>query len=107
MGTVIVGSLLITGALNYWLIVGPTVTGLFSTPYGQLLIAKLVLFGMMLALAAANRYRLSPILERAHVFGEHQEAVEALRRSLFFETACACLILALVAWLGTLGPMID
>jgi len=38
---------------------------------------------------------------------EHQEAVEALRRSLFFETACACLILALVAWLGTLGPMID
>ena len=50
MGTVIVGSLLITGALNYWLIVGPTVTGLFSTPYGQLLIAKLVLFGMMLAL---------------------------------------------------------
>jgi tRNA(Ile)-lysidine synthase TilS/MesJ len=41
------------------------------------------------------------------VFGEHQEAVAALRRSLFFETACAFLILALVAWLGTLGPMVD
>ncbi|WP_265214859.1 copper homeostasis membrane protein CopD [Herbaspirillum lusitanum] len=107
MGTVIVGSLLITGALNYWLIVGPTVAGLFSSPYGQLLIAKLILFGMMLALAAANRYRLSPILERAYVSGKHQEAVAALRRSLFIETACACLILVLVAWLGTLGPMID
>ncbi|MFT2658005.1 CopD family protein, partial [Escherichia coli] len=49
MGTLIVGSLVITGALNYWLIVGPTVTGLFSSPYGQLLIAKLGLFGLMLA----------------------------------------------------------
>ncbi|ONN65335.1 copper homeostasis membrane protein CopD, partial [Herbaspirillum sp. VT-16-41] len=32
MGTLIVGSLVITGALNYWLIVGPTITGLFSSP---------------------------------------------------------------------------
>ncbi|MFX5578711.1 CopD family protein, partial [Acinetobacter baumannii] len=70
MGTLIVGSLVITGALNYWLIVGPTVTGLFSSPYGQLLIAKLGLFGLMLALAAANRYRLSPLLERVQVSGK-------------------------------------
>ena len=105
MGTVIVGSLLITGAINYWLIVGPIVAGLFSTPYGQLLMTKLFLFTMMLALAAANRYRLSPLLERAHVAGEYGEAIGALRRSLFIETCCAFLILALVAWFGTLGPM--
>lgn len=107
MGTLIVGSLVITGALNYWLIVGPTVTGLFSSPYGQLLIAKLGLFGLMLALAAANRYRLSPLLERVHVSGEHATAIAALRRSLFVETCCAFLILALVSWLGTLGPMTE
>ncbi|MDR9839739.1 copper homeostasis membrane protein CopD [Herbaspirillum huttiense] len=107
MGTAIVGSLLITGALNYWLIVGPTINGLFSTTYGQLLVAKLVLFGMMLLLAAANRYRLSPLLERAHLVGEYGEAIAALRRSLFIETCCAFLILALVAWLGTLGPMAE
>lgn len=105
MGTAIVGSLLITGALNYWLIVGPTTTGLLSTPYGLLLIGKLTLFGIMLALAAANRYRLSPLLERANANGQHHDAIAALRRSLFIEAACACLILALVAWLGTLGPM--
>jgi putative copper resistance protein D len=29
MGTLIVGSLVITGALNYWLIVGPTSQGFF------------------------------------------------------------------------------
>lgn len=104
-GTVIVGSLVVTGVLNYWLIVGPTVAGLLSSPYGQLLIAKLGLFALMLALAAANRYRLAPLLERAHVSGEHGQAIAALRRSLFIETGCAFLILALVAWLGTLGPM--
>jgi hypothetical protein len=79
----------------------------FSSPYGQLLIAKLGLFGLMLALAAANRYRLSPLLERVHVSGEHATAIAALRRSLFVETCCAFLILALVAWLGTLGPMTE
>lgn len=107
MGTLIVGSLVVTGALNYWLIVGPTVSGLFSSPYGQLLIAKLGLFALMLALAAANRYRLSPLLERVHISGEQGQAIAALRRSLFIETCCAFLILALVAWLGTLGPMTE
>ncbi|WP_406851400.1 copper homeostasis membrane protein CopD [Herbaspirillum huttiense] len=107
MGTVIVGSLLITGAINYWLIVGPTFAGLLSSQYGQLLIAKLFLFSLMLALAAANRYRLSPLLERAHISGEHREAITALQKSLLFETACAFLILVLVAWFGTLGPMTE
>lgn len=105
IGAVIVGALLITGAINYWLIVGPTIAGLFPTLYGQLLIAKLLLFGVMLALAAANRYRLSPLLEQAQISGEYQDAIAALRKSLFIEMACACLILALVAWLGTLDPM--
>lgn len=107
MGTGIVGSLVVTGALNYWLIVGPTFNGLLSSPYGQLLLAKLGLFALMLALAAANRYRLSPLLERVHVSGEHSQAIAALRKSLFIETCCAFLILALVAWLGTLGPMTE
>ncbi|MGO0791124.1 copper homeostasis membrane protein CopD [Herbaspirillum seropedicae] len=105
MGTVIVGSLVITGALNYWMIVGATVAGLFSSPYGQLLVAKLGLFMLMLALAAANRYRLGPLLERVHASGEHGQAIAALRKSLFAETCCALLILALVAWFGTLVPM--
>jgi putative copper resistance protein D len=89
---------------NYWLIVGPTLDGLFSSLYGRLLLLKLALFGAMLGLAAANRYRLSPQLETALDVGDHSDAVIALRRSLCMEAGLAVVILAAVAWLGVLSP---
>jgi putative copper resistance protein D len=39
------------------LIAGPSLDSLFSTLYGRLLLTKLALFGGMLLLAAANRFR--------------------------------------------------
>lgn len=104
IGTVIVATLVLTGAVNYLLIVGPTAEGLLTTAYGGLLLAKLALFALMLVLAAANRYRLSPRLAGALQDGDHTEAVAALRQSLLTETCLAGLILALVAWLGVLSP---
>ncbi|CAJ0683945.1 copper homeostasis membrane protein CopD [Ralstonia holmesii] len=104
IGTVIVATLVLTGAINYLLIVGPTADGLLTTAYGGLLVAKLALFALMLVLAAANRYRLSPRLAGALKDGNHAEAVAALRQSLLTETCLAILILALVAWLGVLSP---
>lgn len=104
LGTLIVATLLSTGTFNYLLIVGPTINGLFSTLYGRLLLIKLALFALMLGLAAANRYRLSPRLEAAVRAADHAYAVMALRRSLVMETGLAVLILALVAWLGVLSP---
>lgn len=104
MGTVIVATLVVTGVVNYGLIVGPTIDGLATTAYGRLLLAKLALFGLMLALAAANRYRLSPRLERALKDGDYIEAVLSLRRSLIVEATLAVVILVLVAWLGVLSP---
>lgn len=104
LGTVIVATLALTGAINYALIVGPTVQGLLSTAYGGLLLAKLVLFALMLALAATNRYRLSPRLASALRDGDHAQAVATLHRSLLTEACLAALILALVAWLGVLSP---
>lgn len=104
IGTVIVATLVVTGTVNYVLIVGPTVNGLLTTAYGNLLLLKLVLFLLMLGLAAANRYRLSPRLERALRNGAHAGAVSALRRSLVTEASLAALILVLVAWLGVLSP---
>lgn len=104
IGTVIVATLVVTGGVNYVLIVGPTVDGLVTTAYGRLLLAKLALFVLMLALAAANRYRLSPRLERALKDGDPIEAVLALRRSLMTEATLAVVILVLVAWLGVLSP---
>lgn len=104
MGTVIVATLVVTGVVNYVLIVGPTIDGLVTTAYGRLLLAKLALFGLMLALAAANRYRLSPRLEQALKEGDYIEAVLSLRRSLITEATLAVVILVLVAWLGVLSP---
>lgn len=104
VGTVIVSTLVVTGAINYVLVVGPSLGGLVSTLYGRLLAAKLVLFAGMLALAAANRYRLTPRLEAALTRGEPHAAARALRLSLRYEAVLALLVLALVAWIGVLSP---
>jgi putative copper resistance protein D len=75
-----------------------------SSLYGQLMIAKLLLFSAMVVLAASNRFRLVPDFERSLDAAEPVVALRALRRSLAFETGCAIAVLALVAWLGTLEP---
>ena len=103
-GTLIVAVLIASGIVNYILIVGPTLSGLIETLYGRLLLAKLALFASMLALAAANRFRLAPALEKAQRDNDATAAVSALKHSLHLETSLAILILGLVAWIGTLDP---
>jgi putative copper resistance protein D len=77
---------------------------MFTSLYGLLLVAKLLLFGLMLLLAAANRYFLTPSLAAAIETGNTSSAIGSLRRSLAIETGCAVTILILVAWLGLLAP---
>jgi Putative copper export protein len=104
-GTLFVAALIISGLINGVMIVGvANLSGLPRTPYGQLLLAKLALFGGMLLLAAANRWRLTPALAAAAA-GSGLDAVRRhLRFSLVTESAAALAILALVAALGTLDP---
>lgn len=106
-GAVIVLIISVTGVMNYLFIVGPSIDGLFDSAYGQLLTLKLVLFAAMLVFAALNRFHLSPQLEQARQTGEHSVAVRALRRSMILEFSVAAVILALVAWLGTLSPAME
>ena len=77
----------------------------FTTTYGILLAIKLVFFLAMLALAAANRYRLTPMLEASIASDNHGPAIAALKSSLVLESGCALLILALIACLGMLNPL--
>jgi putative copper resistance protein D len=108
VGTFVVATLVLTGLINSWFLVGyENVSTLLTTPYGQLLFAKLVLFGAMLGLAAANRFRLTPKLEKALASDDHASALSALRLSLAVETSSVIAILALVAWLGTLAPPVS
>ena len=105
IGTIVVATLVLTGFVNSWMMVGPdNLLSLSETLYGRLLIAKLLLFSAMLALAALNRFRLTPAFEQSIANADHRGALMALRRSLAVETICVVVILGLVAWLGTLAP---
>lgn len=105
IGTAIVALIVVSGLLNSWILVGPEhLLSMGATLYGQLLIAKLALFGGMLGLAAANRFHLTPAFDQAIKNGGTFVSIRQLRRSLIFEASAALLILGLVAWLGTLEP---
>ena len=105
VGTLAVATLVATGAVNTVLLVGAASwASLLGSTWSRLLAVKLLLFGVMLLLAAANRFRLTPGLEAAIATGETRNAVVRLRASLAAETVMAGSILGLVAWLGTLAP---
>jgi copper transport protein len=72
---------------------------LVATAYGWMLLAKLALVGGLLALAALNKWRLTPALAR----GE-PGAVLALRRTIGAELALVAAILVATAALGTTPP---
>ncbi len=107
VGTASVAVLVLSGLVNSWFMVGPDrIAGLLSTPYGLLLTGKLVLFALMLALAAANRFHLTPDLYSALDDPEDLgPAISRLKRSLAMETLLALGLLALVSIMGTLAPV--
>ena len=105
MGTVLVGTILVTGIVNVGSIAGwGHVTALPQSTYGRLLIAKTGLFLFMLGLASANRFWLTPALSRTRNEADVQMAIRGLRFSVVFETMAALLVLMLVAALGLLAP---
>jgi putative copper resistance protein D len=102
----LVAVLVATGLINGVFLVGlEHLDGLVKTPYGLLLSGKIVVFGGMLALAALNRFRLTPRLETAlDTSSGVDHALAALRRSLFLETLAGLFVLALVAAFGMMEP---
>ncbi len=99
-GGIIVTLLVLTGLVNVVMIVGVAgLPALLTTNYGWVLAAKLLLFAGMLGLAGANRWLLTPKLERAL-----PGARTHLRLSLMIETSLWIGVIALVAYLGTLDP---
>lgn len=96
LGIACVAALIATGAINSWfLLSGPG--DLMTTVYGRVLALKLGLFAAMLAIAAVNRFHLTPRLADV-------EALRALLRNSLFELALGAGVLFLVAILGMLEP---
>ena len=106
VGTLAVALLVTSGLGNSWFMIGPArIAGLGTSLYGQLLIAKLVLFALMLALAAGNRFRLTPALGSVLACGgDSRHEIQRLRRSVVAETVIGAVLIAVVAFMGTLAP---
>lgn len=96
-GSVVVAVLVLTGLLNTLAIAGWPM--MFEARWFSVLAVKLALFAVMLALAAGNRWRIVPALER----GE-PGATARLRRSLLLEFAAGLGVIGAVSWLGVLDP---
>ncbi|KIZ44787.1 MULTISPECIES: copper homeostasis membrane protein CopD [Nitrobacteraceae] len=105
MGYLAVAALIGSGFVNSWFLVG-SLSGLLNTPYGQILLGKLALFGGMLALAIANRFWLVPSMGRIR-----KDAAEGLTRSsarlrnhVLGEQFLGWMVLLAVSILGTMQP---
>lgn len=106
MGYVAVATLIVSGLVNGWFMVG-SVSSLLETFYGEILLAKLALFSAMLALAAANRFWLVPrMIEARENSGEPSLWLGRLRYHVLGEQFLGLMVLLAVSVLGTMRPAI-
>lgn len=105
LAIVCVGTLVVTGVYRA---IGEltAVDDLVDTGYGQVLLAKLIVFAMLLTGGAYNRLVLHPRLERAALGLRDTDrgAGQALRTSVTAELALAAILLVVVAVLVNLPP---
>jgi putative copper export protein len=98
IGLMAVCTILATG-LGSGLFVLSMTAGRLGPSYLAVLSAKLSLVALLLALAALNRFRLTPLIAR-----DGERAVATLRRSILLEQAAGLGVIAAVALLGQLDP---
>jgi putative copper resistance protein D len=79
---------------------------LIVTGYGRLLMLKVVLFAVMLLIAAANRFWLMPRLAASSGSEPQFKVLRRIARNSMIEIVLALLIFAIVGMLGTLHPAI-
>jgi putative copper resistance protein D len=99
IGVVSVAILAGSGAVNAWILVG-SLHGLLVTQYGWVLMTKLAAVAIMLALAAINRFWLTPRIASP----ESDVALRYLTRNTMAEIGLALFVYAVVGVLGTLHP---
>lgn len=105
MGYVAVATLIGSGFVNGWFLVG-SFSELFHTRYGQMLLGKLALFGGMLALAVANRFWLVPAMHKGQTDVADSSATWSarLRKHVLGELFLGWAVLLAVSILGTMQP---
>jgi putative copper resistance protein D len=104
LGLLAVATLIITGALNAYFILG-SAEALLAGDYGRVLMTKLALFVVMVAVAAINRLKLDADLTSANA--DPRLAARIARRiqmNASAEIGLGVAIVLLVGWLGILAP---
>jgi putative copper resistance protein D len=100
VGYAVVATLLATGITNSLFMLG-SFSELIESPYGRVLLVKLGLFAAMLALAANNRFILTPRLDADET---RRLALRIFARQVTVEQLVGLGVLAIVALLGTTEP---
>jgi copper resistance protein D len=95
-----VGVLVFSGISISWLLIG-SIHALFTTPYGWLLLCKLILFGILVSFGACNRFAIKTKLLRAHT---RSDLLPQLRRNVICEACLGAAVVAIVACLGVTPP---
>jgi len=93
-----VATVLATGMVNTWLVLGAWPINVAS-PYQELLLAKIGLVALMIGLAIVNRYFLVPRLRSA------PGALRLLGSITIAEVAIGLGVIAFISIIGTLAPM--
>ena len=102
LGIVSVATLIVSGTVNAWFLVG-SIKALAGTEYGRVLILKLVLFVVMVVIAAINRNVLTPRLAVPSTDGQ-PTALRTLIRHCVYEIVLGFGVISVAGWLGTLHP---
>ena len=103
LGIASVATILVTGGINTWYLAG-SIDALLGSDYGRLLLVKIALFFVMVAIAAVNRFRLTPRLVQNADVTAAQDARRRLRRNAAVEASLGAVIIVIVAVLGILPP---
>jgi copper resistance protein D len=101
-----VSLLVITGMVNSWFLVG-SFSNLFGQPYGHWLLAKIIMFCVILVIAAVNLLRLKPrLITESSQPGKARETAARLQTNIQIELFLGLAIVVTVAILGILPPAI-
>ncbi len=100
IGIVAVLILAVTALAQSWTLIGGY-AGAAATAYGQIALFKLLLFAVLLALAAINRVRLTPALAAPLT---RERAARHIQTSVIAETAIGTLVVLSAAWLASQTP---
>lgn len=99
LGKVCVATLVVSAGFQFWVLVAG-IPGLVGTAYGWTVLTKLALFGILLAFAAANRYRFAPALLSDHP----HRARRVLVASIAVQTGFGLAVTGAAAVLSNLPP---